>query len=165
VDRETCQQSSRDSEGDPQTALALLYKVQMRSCTRHLDGKRFETIVGRHRIITDQPVSAGGTDGGPTPPELLLASLGACAGHYAVEYLCARSLPLSGLEISVLAQKATNPTRLASFCVEVGLPGIGERHKQGLLRAVKACLIHNTLEAGPVIEVEVSVSDSLCQSS
>jgi uncharacterized OsmC-like protein len=147
-----------------QTALPLLYKLQMRSCTRHLDGKRFETIVGRHRVITDQPVSTGGADGGPTPPELLLASLGACAGHYAVEYLCARSLPLAGLEISVVAEKATSPARLASFCVEVSLPGIEERHRQGLLRAVKACLVHNTLKAGPEIEVEVSVSDSLCQS-
>jgi uncharacterized OsmC-like protein len=137
----------------------------MQSCTRHLDGKRFETVVGRHRIITDQPVSAGGTDTGPTPPEVLLASLGACAGHYAVEYLRARSLPLTGLEILVFAEKGTSPARLALFRVQVSLPGIDERHRQGLLRAVNACLIHNTLKAGPEIEIEVSVAENLCQPS
>ena len=51
--------------------------------------------IGEHRIICDQYVSDGGhgNDEGVTPPELLLASLGACAGHYAAEYLRARSLP------------------------------------------------------------------------
>jgi putative redox protein len=140
-------------------------KLQMTSYTRHLDGKKFETTVGKHRIITDQLVSAGGGNAGPTPPELLLASLGACAGHYAVEYLQARKLPLTGLEIQVSASKDINPARLASFHVEVNIPGIEERHQQGLLRAVKTCIIHNTLKNSPAIEVEVSIAPSLCQSS
>ena len=100
-------------------------------------------------------------DAGATPPELLLASLGACAGHYALEYLRARSLPLTGLEIDVVAEKGTNPARLASFRVEVKLPELEERHKQGLERAVKACLIHNTLKTTPEVEVEVSVAENL----
>ena len=133
----------------------------MRSITRHLDGKRFETTVGTHRIITDQAVTQGGGNAGPTPPELLLASLGACAGHYAVEYLRARSLSLIGLEIRVTAAKGADPARLASFQVEVTLPGIDERHQQGLLRAVKSCLIHNTLKTTPTIELAVSVEQEL----
>src|SRR5689334_15115817 len=128
----------------------------MQSITRYLDGKTFETTVGMHRIITDQPVSQGGANAGPTPPELLLASLGSCAGHYAVEYLRARSLPPIGLEIRVSAAKGADPPRLASFIVEVILPGIDERHRQGLLRAVKTCLIHNTLQTNPSMELEVS---------
>jgi putative redox protein len=133
----------------------------MNSYTRYLDGKRFETIVGAHRIITDQPFAGGGADTGPTPPELLLASLGACAGHYGVEYLRARSLPTAGLEIRVSAAKATSPARLASFRIEVTVPGLDERHQQGLLRAVKACLIHNTLLSGPALEVEVSAGQTV----
>jgi uncharacterized OsmC-like protein len=137
----------------------------MQSYTRHLEGKTFETIVGRHRIITDQPVSEGGTDAGATPPELLLASLGACAGHYAMEYLRARSLPLTGLEIHVFAEKGTSPARLASFHVEVRLAELDERYQAGMLRAVKACLIHNTLMSAPDVEVELSVAQMLCQPS
>jgi len=133
----------------------------MQSITRHLDGKTFETTVGAHRIITDQPISQGGANAGPTPPELLLASLGACAGHYAVEYLRARSLPLTDLEIRVSAAKGSDPARLNSFFVEVILPGIDERHQQGLLRAVKTCLIHNTLKTTPAIELAVSVGQDL----
>jgi len=133
----------------------------MTSYTRYLNGKKFETIVGAHRIVTDQPAAGGGTDAGPTPPELLLASLGACAGHYAVEYLHARSLDATDLEIRVSAAKGTNPVRLASFRIDVNVPGIDERHQQGLLRAVKTCLIHNTLLTGPSLEVVVSATQAL----
>ncbi len=133
----------------------------MHSYTQYLDGKKFETIVGRHRIITDQPVAGGGADAGPAPPELLLASLGSCAGHYAVEYLRARSLSAADLEIRVSAAKGTSPARLASFRIEVNVPGIDERHQQGLLRAVKTCLIHNTLLTGPALEVVVTATQTL----
>lgn len=129
---------------------------QMQSYTRYVDGKKFETIVGRHRIITDQPASGGGADAGPSPPELLLTSLGACAGHYAAEYLNTRSLPASEMEIRVSAAKDASPARLASFRITVNVPGIEERHRQGLLRAVKTCLIHNTLISSPALEVEVT---------
>ena len=36
-----------------------------------------EILIGRHRLVADEPVEAGGGDKGPNPYDLLLAALGA----------------------------------------------------------------------------------------
>ncbi len=41
------------------------------------EGFAQEITAGRHRLIADEPVAAGGTDRGPGPYDLLLAALGA----------------------------------------------------------------------------------------
>ena len=117
---------------------------------------RFEAVARGHRVVCDQPQSAGGADSGMTPPELLLVSLGTCAGFYAAQYLKARSLAADGLSVKVTAEKADQPARLASFRIEVTAPGLDKHHQAGLLRAVKTCLIHNTLLSAPSIEIALN---------
>jgi len=122
---------------------------------RHLGKVKFEATTRGHRVICDQPANNGGADEGMTPPEYLLASLGTCAGFYAAEYLKTRSLPTEGLEVKVSAEKAAQPARLAKFRIEVTTPELEARHEEGVLRAVKACLIHNTLVNLPEVETVV----------
>jgi len=124
----------------------------MEVIVHHLAGVKFEVLARGHRVICDQPPENHGADAGMTPPEFMLASLGTCAGYYAAEYLRTRGLPTEGLEVRVTAEKATGPARLASFRVEVTVPDLDLRHEAGVLRAVKACLIHNTLLHVPAIE-------------
>jgi putative redox protein len=131
----------------------LNYNVDMEVIVHHLGDVKFEAVARGHRLLCDQPVENHGGDSGMTPPELLLSSLGTCAGYYAAEYLRTRGLPTEGLEVRVIAEKATQPTRLGSFRVEVTVPDLDPRHEAGILRAVKACLIHNTLLHAPVVEI------------
>jgi uncharacterized OsmC-like protein len=122
---------------------------------QHLGDVKFEATARGHRVVCDQPPDNGGADAGMTPPEFLLVSLGTCAGFYAAQYLKTRSLPAERLEIKVSAEKATQPARLGRFRIEVFAPGLDPRHEAGILRAVKACLIHNTLLNAPAIETVV----------
>ena len=126
----------------------------------YLKDSLFEATARGHRVLCDQPADNGGSDEGMTPPEFLLASLATCAAYYAAQYLKARTLPTDGLKVRVSAEKALQPARLASFQIEVVAPGLDERHQAGVLRAAKACLIHNTLLASPAIEVTVNSSAS-----
>ena len=123
---------------------------------QHLGDVKFAAGTRGHRVICDQPAGNGGSDGGMTPPEYLLVSLGTCAGFYAVQYLKARSLPHGDLEVKVSAEKAAQPARLGQFRIEVVVPGLDAQHQAGVLRAVKACLIHNTLIHAPAIETVVT---------
>jgi putative redox protein len=118
----------------------------------YLDGVRFEAESRGHKVICDQPAGNSGADTGMSPPEFLLVSLGTCAGFYAVQYLKTRSLPAEGLAVRVIAEKATQPVRIGSFRIEVSAPGLEPRHHEGILRAVKLCLVHNTLVHPPSIE-------------
>ena len=91
-----------------------------------------------------------------TPPELCLASLGACAGYYAAEYLHHHKLAEEGTRVDVSAGKAKNPARLDDFHIAVTVPAhIEARHREGLERAVRKCLIHNTLTHPPRISLEI----------
>lgn len=127
----------------------------MELIVKHIDGVRFEARARGHRIVCDQPLDNSGRDTGMTPPELLLAALGTCAGFYAVQYFRTRSLPAEGLKIRVRAEKASAPARVGSFRMEITAPGLDERHREGVLHAVKSCLIHNTLLHPPAIETVV----------
>lgn len=122
---------------------------------RHLGDVQFEAATRGHRVVSDQQPENGGKDTGMTPPEFLLVSLGTCAGYYAAQYLKLHALSAAGLEINVSAEKAKQPPRLGQFRIEVIAPPLNERHEAGLLRAVHACLVHNTLLNAPAIETVV----------
>ena len=121
----------------------------------HLGDVKFEAVTRGHRVVCDQPPDNGGADTGMTPPEFLLVSLGTCAGFYAAQYLKLHALPAAGLEVRVSALKAKAPARLGSFRIEVTLPASTSATRPAILRAVHACLIHNTLLNAPAIETVV----------
>jgi uncharacterized OsmC-like protein len=127
----------------------------MEVTVRHTQNVAFEAETRGHRVVCDQPPTNGGADEGMTPPEFLLVSLGTCAGFYAVQYLKTRDLPYQGVEVKVSAEKAAQPARVGSFRIEVLVPRLEPQHEAGVLRSVKACLVHNTLVNAPAIETVV----------
>ena len=127
----------------------------METIAKFLGDSKFKVSSGAHEIICDQPRDNGGSDAGMSPPEFLLASLATCAGYYASQYLKLRGLASDELQVRVTAEKAKQPARLSAFWIEVTVPGLDERHQAAILRAVKSCLVHNTLLERPSIEVTI----------
>ena len=128
----------------------------MQVLVKQLENVTFAIQARNHTVLCDQPADNGGADEGMTPPEFLLASLGTCAAFYAVQYLKTRNLASSGVAVSVNAEKLKNPARLGNFQIDVLCPvPLTEDQQQGMMRAVHACLIHNTLMSTPEIAIEL----------
>ena len=132
----------------------------MQVTIKHLERVKFAIQARSHTILCDQPIENEGNDTGMTPPELMLASLGSCAAFYAVQYLKARNLAETGVEVKVTADKLMQPSRLGNFKVNVICPvSLTEDQNAGIMRAVHRCLIHNTLLSPPEILIELTTSE------
>jgi len=128
----------------------------MEITVEHLGAVQFEIRARQHTIPCDQPPENGGYDEGMTPPELLLASLGSCAGFYAAQYLRKHKLATEGTRVKVTAEKRKDPARLDDFRISIETPAeLSEQHRAGVEAAVHHCLIHNTLLHPPKIGIEI----------
>src|SRR5262249_50063113 len=67
------------------------------------DGRGFkqEITAGKHRLVADEPVSAGGGDAGPDPYNYLLISLGVCTSMTVGLYARRKQFPLENITVSL----------------------------------------------------------------
>lgn len=122
----------------------------------HIGSVQFEVRARQHTLFCDQPAENGGFDEGMTPPELFVGALGACAAYYAADYLRKRGLATEGTRVRVAADKVPNPARLDHFRIEVQIPlALTHQDWEGVERAVRHCLIHNTLKSQPTVEIAI----------
>lgn len=70
---------------------------------KHVAGQKFqvECTSGNHTFISDQPIPAGGADGGPTPKDLFLAGLGACTAQTILMVAPRRNWDIQELVVNV----------------------------------------------------------------
>jgi putative redox protein len=128
----------------------------MEVLVEHLGAVQFEIKARQHVMACDQPHENGGFDEGPTPPELLPASLGSCAAFYAALYLRKHKLADQGTRVRVTAGKKKDPPRMDDFHISIDVPAdLTPQHVGGIERAVHQCLIHNTLLHPPEISIEI----------
>jgi putative redox protein len=62
---------------------------------------RQEIVVGKHGLVGDEPVSAGGGDAGPDPYDYLLTALGVCTSMTVGLYARRKQLPLENITVSL----------------------------------------------------------------
>ncbi len=123
----------------------------------HLDGDAFAIDLGHHRVVVDQPQAAGGEDRGPTPTDLFVGSLAACAGFFAGRFLRRHVPPGTPLSVSCdFEMSHDRPSRVEriSLAIDVGA-SLTEDVRAGLLRAVDQCTVHNSIREQPRLSVAV----------
>ena len=114
--------------------------------------------LGSHELTFDQPAAVpGGEERGPSPLDVMVASIAACAHYYAAAYLHARDLPTDALRVDVDSEKERTPvSRIGRLTMRVSLPeGLSDRHRAGIERAIKTCPAYGTLLHPPIVELAV----------
>lgn len=130
-------------------------------------GFRTEILANGHPLISDEPVSVGGTNTGPSPYELLAAALGACTSMTLRMYADRKGWPLETAEVRLEHEKihcvdcadaAHGRPKIDHISRELVLEGpldVGQRRR--LLEIADRCPVHRTLNS------EVKVTTTLVE--
>jgi uncharacterized OsmC-like protein len=89
-------------------------------------GEKFvvESEIRGHSLVIDQPANAAGTDTGPTPLELLFASLAGCIGTIGRIVAMQKRIELRGMNIKVEGPLDTDGLLGKPIDARVGFEGI-----------------------------------------
>ncbi|GAB4258366.1 MAG: OsmC family protein [Deferrisomatales bacterium] len=107
-------------------------------------------------IRTDQPERGGGGNTAPAPFDLFLASIGTCAGFFALRFCQERGIDTQGLALTLDTEKAPDGHRIAAVRLELRLPrSFPEKYRKAILRAVDQCTVKRHILEPPAFEVTV----------
>ena len=119
------------------------------------DSFKQEINAGKHRLVADEPVSAGGGDAGPDPYDYLLAALGVCTSMTVGLYARRKQIPLENIIVSLWHSRIhakdcqeceTKEGMVDRIDVEVELTGaLSAEHHAALMDIAARCPVHRTL--------------------
>ena len=105
-------------------------------------------------IPTDQPVRSGGAGSAPAPFDLFLASIGTCAGLFALRFCQQRGIDTTGLGVSLAGEREEEHGMVSTLRLELRLPdGFPEKYRDAIVRAVEQCTVKRHILHPPVFVV------------
>ncbi|MFQ5679904.1 MAG: alpha/beta fold hydrolase [Gemmatimonadota bacterium] len=132
-------------------------------------GYRTAILAGGHPLVADEPLAVGGTDEGPTPYDLLAASLGACTSITLRMYADRKGWPLEEIRVRLAHRKVhaederqceSEPARMDEIRRTITLEGELEAVQRArLMEIADRCPVHRTLEAGVCVVTEERPGD------
>src|SRR5215217_5285550 len=129
----------------------------MRAPARQLENLRHDVRVRSHTITSDEPKEHGGEDAGPSPQELLAASLASCVAITMEMYAKRKHWDVAGLRIDVeyIPAERGHPT---NFNVVMKMPAHLSDEQVDKLSVIAAkCPVHRTLEGEVAFDERVEL--------
>ncbi len=118
----------------------------MRAVARQREKLTHDVKAGSHMLTVDEPLESGGQDLGPSPQELLAASLASCTAVTMEMYAQRKGWDLGYVEVECEYTPAERgcPTR---FDLTLRLPNDASDEQVERLKIIAAkCPVHRTLE-------------------
>jgi len=130
----------------------------MRATARRENGTlQHEVEMRGHTLTADEPKEEGGTDTGPSPQELLAASLASCTAITMEMYAQRKGWDVGDVSVDVNYEPAQrgSPTR---FSMVVNFPKeIPEEQRERLMQIGAKCPVHRVLEGEVMFEESVEL--------
>ena len=130
----------------------------MRAIARREGGKLKQQVEIRdHRITADEPPDHGGEDAGPSPQELLAASLASCTAITMEMYAHRKGWDVGDIVVDVDYEPAQrgSPTRFTmGFQLSKELP---EDQREKLMQIAAKCPVHRALEGEVMFDENVAL--------
>lgn len=114
-----------------------------------------EIQIRDHRILSDADAKSGGRDAGPSPHDLLAASLAACTSMTLTMYAARKSWDVSKLEVSVTITQEDASGTVFSRQIR-GLGHLPEGDRARLLEIANRCPVHKVLSGKIEIQTELA---------
>jgi putative redox protein len=131
----------------------------MRAVARREGGKlRQEVTIREHELTADEPKDEGGEDDGPSPQELLAASLASCTAITMEMYAQRKGWDVGDMSVDVNYEPAQrgSPTR---FEMVIRMPKeLPEEQRQRLMQIAAKCPVHRTLEGEVMFDEKVELT-------
>jgi putative redox protein len=130
----------------------------MRAVARQREKYTHDVKVGAHRLVADEPPDQGGLDEGPSPQELLAASLASCTAITIEMYAKRKGWDVSGLEVDCRYSPADRGC-VTKFDVIMRMPAhLGEEQIERLRVIAAKCPVHRVLEGEVAFEERVELA-------
>ena len=128
---------------------------KMRAVARRRRGFQHELEIGSHTVTVDEPEAQGGTDQGPSPQELLAASLASCTAVTMEMYADRKGWDVGELEVACEYTPAERgcPTRFS--LVLRFPPGLSDDQVAKLKIIAAKCPVHRTLDGEVMFDERV----------
>ncbi len=120
-------------------------------------GKAVKALVGDRIVLTDQSVVNGGLGEAPEPFALFLASIGTCAGFYALSFCEQRGIPTDDLSLEMVCHRHASEPRYDRITLDLSLPeGFPDKYRKGVQRAMDLCAVKKHILNPPDFDVTAS---------
>ena len=125
------------------------------------DGKKVEALVKGFTIKTDQGEKDGGEGSAPTPSFLFFASLGTCAGLYALNFCEKRQIDTAKLKLVLNFETDPKTRMVKKIVMQLTLPpNFPEKYIPAIIKAMDLCYVKKHLIEPPQFETITLTADA-----
>ena len=110
-------------------------------------------------VETDQPIASGGGGAAAGPYDLFLASLGTCAGFFALRFMQQRGIDPQGARLRLSSERDPETGLAITVRIDLGLPpAFPEKYREAIVRAMDQCKVKKQLERPPAVVATASLA-------